>query len=46
MEDAVDRLVRRTDLVHRILGDVERAVGRGGKLAGVLDGRYAGQCEL
>ena len=41
-EDAVDRLVRRPDLVHRVLADEQRAVGRRGHLAGILHGRHRG----
>ena len=46
-QDAIDRLVRRPDLVHRVLADEERPVGRGGHLAGILDGGDAGdQADL
>ena len=35
------------DLVHRVLGDEQRAVGRGGDLAGVRHGRDGGdQADL
>ena len=46
-EDAVDRLVRRSDLVHRVFADEQRAVGRRGDLAGILHGRHRGhQADL
>ena len=39
--------VGRPDLVHRILADEQRAVGRGGDLAGILHGRHGGdQADL
>ncbi len=41
-EDAVDRGFVGSDLVHRVLADEERAVGRSGDLAGVLHGGHAG----
>src|SRR5437879_6535253 len=41
-EDTVDRLVRRPDLVHRVFGDEERSIRRGGDLAGILHRRDSG----